>query len=51
MFDNVTLIAIIVIVAWVATLAYFFYTSRQQTEIRGDLDELRERMEKKERGE
>jgi CcmD family protein len=50
MFENLTLIAIIIIVAWVVTLAYFFYTSRQQSEIREELDELRERLEKQERG-
>jgi CcmD family protein len=48
MFDNLTLLAIIIIVVWVATLAYFFYTSRQQTEIRRELEELREMMEKRE---
>lgn len=50
MFENLTLIAIIVIVVWVATLAYFFYTSRQQTHIRNELDELRKQLEKKEQG-
>lgn len=50
MFENLTLIAIIIIVAWVVTLAYFFYTSQQQGEIREELEELRQRLDEKERG-
>ncbi len=49
MFENLTLLAGIIIVAWVAALVYFFYTSRQQTEIRRELDELRELMDRKEK--
>jgi CcmD family protein len=49
MFDNLTLLAVIIIAVWVATLAYFFYMSRQQTEIRDELKELREMLDRKER--
>jgi CcmD family protein len=49
MFENLTLLAIIIIVAWLAALAYFFYTSRQQADIRRELEELREMMDQEER--
>lgn len=46
MFDNLTLLAILIIVVWLATLAYFLYSSRQQGDIRRELDELRELMDR-----
>jgi hypothetical protein len=46
--DNLTLIAIVVIVVWLATIGYYFYISRQQTEIREDLERLREMLREKE---
>jgi CcmD family protein len=49
MFDNLTVLAVIIIAVWVVTLAYFFYMSRQQTEIRDELEELRKMFERKER--
>lgn len=48
MLDNLTVLAVIIIVIWLATLAYFFYTSRQQTDIRQELDELRKLMDQEE---
>lgn len=41
MLDNLTLLALIIIVVWLATLAFYFYTSRQQKDIRQELDEVR----------
>jgi Tfp pilus assembly protein PilO len=38
------LIAIVVIVVWIVTIGYYFYISRQQTEIREDLERLREML-------
>ena len=48
MLDNLTLLAIIIIVVWVATLAYYFHVSRQQKEIREDLDALRAMLDEEE---
>ncbi len=45
MLENLTLLAIIITVFWMAALAYYLYTSRQQNEIREDLDDLREKLE------
>lgn len=48
MLDNLTLLALIIIVVWVATLAFYFYTSRQQKEIREELEAVRDLLEKEE---
>lgn len=45
MLENLTLLAVVIIVFWLGALAYYFYTSRQQTEIREDLDDLREKLD------
>lgn len=39
--DNLTLLALFIIVVWLATLAFYFYTSRQHNDIREELDEVR----------
>jgi hypothetical protein len=43
--DNLTILAIVIIVFWLGALAFYFYTSRQQRDIRSDLDALRTRLE------
>jgi hypothetical protein len=43
--DNLTILAIVIIVFWLGALAFYFYTSRQQSSIRADLDALRGRLE------
>ena len=43
--DNLTLLAVVIIVFWLGALAYFFYTSRQQKEIQEELDVLRDMLE------
>lgn len=49
MLENLTLLAVIITVFWMAALAYYFYTSRQQNEIRDDLEDLREKLEQLEK--
>lgn len=49
MLENLTLLAVIIIVFWMAALAYYFYTSRQQNEIREDLDDLHEKLDRLEK--
>jgi len=46
--DNLTVLAVIIIIFWVGALAYYFYTSRQQREIRNDLDALRKKLDETE---
>jgi hypothetical protein len=43
--DNLTLLAVLIIAVWAATLAYYFYTSRQQKDIREELEAVRELLE------
>lgn len=45
MLDNLTLLAVIISVFWLGALGYYFYTSRQQDEIRADLDALRAKLD------
>jgi hypothetical protein len=44
MLDNLYLLAAIIIVLWLATLAYYFYTSRQHKDIQKEIDWLRGRL-------
>ena len=39
--DNLTLLGIIITVVWLVVIGYYFYTSRQQSGIIEDIDELR----------
>ena len=45
MVENLTILAIIIIVFWLGALAYYTYTSRQQSVIRKELDALRSKLE------
>jgi hypothetical protein len=44
MLDNLNLLAIVIILLWLGSLAYYFYVSRQQKEIQKDVDWLREQL-------
>jgi hypothetical protein len=39
------LVAVIVSVLWIAAIAFYFYTVRQQRDIVEDIDELREKLD------
>lgn len=41
MFENLTVLAIVIIVIWIATFVYYFRMSRRQQELREELDALR----------
>lgn len=45
MLENLTLLAIIIIVFWLGALGYYFYTSRQQSDIQDDLTSLRAKLD------
>jgi len=40
--DNLTLLALFIMVLWLAAIGYYFYTSRQQDTISQEIDDLRE---------
>ena len=48
MFDNLTVIAVIVIAIWVLALAYYLYLAGQQRAIEEELRELRRMLEEEE---
>jgi hypothetical protein len=43
--DNFVLVAVIVSVLWIAAIAFYFYTVRQQRDIVEDIDELRDKLD------
>lgn len=43
--DNFTLVAIIIIVFWLAAIAFYLYLSRQQREISEEIDDLKARLD------
>lgn len=45
MLENLTLLAIIIIVFWLGALAYYYITSQKQQSIRADLERLRRKLE------
>jgi hypothetical protein len=42
--NNLTLIALFLIVLWLAAIGYYVYTSRQQNSISREIDELKEML-------
>lgn len=51
MFDNLTVLAVIIILIWVATFVYYFRMSRRQQELREELDALRAMLDDEEESE
>jgi hypothetical protein len=43
--ENLTLIAVAIIVIWLGAIAFYFYTSRQQRAIKDDLESLRAKLD------
>lgn len=48
---NLTILAVLIIVIWLAALVYYYRTSRQQREIQEELDALRAQLEETEQEE
>ena len=42
---NLTILAIIIILFWLAAIGYYFYVSRRQDELSEEIDELREALD------
>jgi hypothetical protein len=47
MFDNLTLIVVLIILLWVGLFAFYIYTSRQQEHIGQEIDALNNKLDKK----
>lgn len=48
MFENLLLIAVVIMIMWVGVLAYYLITSRQQTDLQKDIESLREMLDEPE---
>ena len=42
--DNLVLIAIIIILLWLAAIGYYFYLSRQQRDLADEIQKLRDML-------
>ena len=42
--DNLVLIAVIIIVLWLAAIGYYFYISRQQRDLADEIQKLRDML-------
>ncbi|MBK7896195.1 MAG: hypothetical protein WAS33_01740 [Candidatus Promineifilaceae bacterium] len=51
MFENLTLLIVIIALFWLGAFGYYLYTSRQQNDIANDLDRLNKKLDKSERHE
>lgn len=45
MLENLTYLAIIITIFWLGAIGFYFYTSRQQSEIQDDLASLRAKLD------
>lgn len=45
MFENLLLIAVVMLIMWVGVLAYYLITSRQQTDLQKDIESLRNMLD------
>ena len=47
MFENLTLIAVVISILWLASFALYLYSSRQQKDLLQDIDTLQHMLEDK----
>lgn len=45
MFENLTLIAVVISILWLASYAVYLYSSRQQNDLLHDIDNLQRKLE------
>ncbi|MCA9946172.1 MAG: hypothetical protein H6656_13975 [Ardenticatenaceae bacterium] len=49
MFENLTLVIILIVVFWLGAFGYYLYTSRQQKEIVDELEKLNKKLDESEK--
>ena len=49
MFDNLTLLIIIIVALWVGAFGFYLYTSRQQKDIADELERLQKKLDEDEK--
>lgn len=47
--ENLTLLAIVIILLWLGVLAFYLFSSRQQVDLQKELDELEKQMDQLEK--
>ena len=45
MFENLVLIAVVIMILWVGALAYYLITSRQQSDLQENIESLQSMLE------
>ncbi|MCB0037144.1 MAG: CcmD family protein [Anaerolineales bacterium] len=48
MLENLTAVALVITIAWLALIGYYIYLSQQQTKLEQELDSLKLLLEQKE---
>ena len=49
MFENLTLVIILIVILWLGAFGYYLYTSRQQNEIVDELEKLNRNLDEAEK--
>jgi hypothetical protein len=49
MFENLTVVVVLIVILWLGTYGYYLYTSRQQKEIADDLERLNKKLDEAEK--
>ena len=49
MFENWTLVVVLIVILWLGAYGYYLYTSRQQGEIVDDLERLNKKLDEAEK--
>ena len=49
MFENLTLLIVLIIILWLGAFGYYLYTSRQQKGIADELDRLQKKLDEDEK--
>lgn len=44
MLDNLVVVAIVIIVLWLGAMAFYFYVSRQQSDLADEIEKLRQQL-------
>jgi hypothetical protein len=49
-FDNLVLVAILIIILWMGAMVYYYFVSRQQNELGNEIEKLRAQLDEVEGG-
>ncbi|MCL4867862.1 MAG: hypothetical protein KJ063_02740 [Anaerolineae bacterium] len=49
MLENLTLVAVVIIIIWLGTLVFYLYTSRQHADLQNELEALEQQLDRLEK--